>query len=93
MRDGVVCVEPATLVDEAVPAPHLGQVLGLGELGDALEHFWVGLDRVIGQRETEVLHLLSAKEELLLVEGDPAPGAVGGYPQTMSKFSRCCHPT
>ena len=50
----MVSVEAADLVDEALPAPHPGQVLGLGELNNDLELFWGGLHKVLGQREPEV---------------------------------------
>ena len=73
----MVSGEAANPVDVALPAPHPGQVPSLGELNNDLEHFWGGLHKVLGQREPELLHLLPAKTELLLIEGDPVPGALG----------------
>ena len=76
LHDGVVLVEAVNLIGEAEPAADPGDVLRLGELGNALEHVCAGLDRVLGQLEPQVFQLLAPEGELLLVERD-ATGSSG----------------
>ena len=73
----MVRLEVADLVDKALPAPHPCQVLGLGELCNALEHVWGGFQGVLGKCEPEVINFFTAKTEFLLVEGDTVTGPVG----------------